>query len=346
MNTGNTATPILQAEDLRVRFETIDGLLQAVDGLNFTLGQGQSLGIVGESGCGKSVAARSLMRLLPTAKTTGRILYHREGKDEPIDLVQLGTNSRAIRAIRGKEIAMIFQEPMTSLTPVYTVGEQIMESIRLHQGLSKVAARARAIEMLDLVGIPDSNQRVDDYPHQMSGGMRQRVAIAIALACEPRILIADEPTTALDVTIQAQILQLLKDLQTQMGMALIIISHDLAVISDMADDVLVMYLGQAAEFAPAVDFFRNPGHPYSQGLARSIIDVDTQPKQLLPSIIGSVPNPMHAPSGCRFRNRCELAHDRCVEEPPVFTLGQSQHVKCWLHAEDAPAPDHELEKPV
>lgn len=335
MNTPAQSTPILQVEDLRVYFETLDGLLKAVDGLNFTLSQGQSLGIVGESGCGKSVAARSLMRLLPAAQTTGRIFYHAEDKTDPIDLVKLNPNSRAIRAIRGRDIAMIFQEPMTSLTPVYTVGEQIMESIRLHQGLDKVAARRHAIEMLDLVGIPDSQHRVDDYPHQMSGGMRQRVAIAIALACRPRVLIADEPTTALDVTIQAQILQLLKDLQAQLGMALIIISHDLAVISDMADEVLVMYLGQAAEFAPAVEFFRRPGHPYSQGLARSIIDIDTAPKALLPSIVGSVPSPLHAPSGCRFRNRCEHAYDKCRQEPLAFTIGPRHVVKCWLHEPDA-----------
>jgi oligopeptide/dipeptide ABC transporter ATP-binding protein len=334
MNHLNTTTPILQVENLQVYFETIDGLLKAVDGLTFTLRQGQSLGIVGESGCGKSVAARSLMRLLPTAITSGRILYHTEGKAEPIDLARLHANSRAIRTIRGSEIAMIFQEPMTSLTPVYTVGEQIMESIRLHQGLDQKAARWRAIEMLDLVGIPDSKHRVDDYPHQMSGGMRQRVAIAIALACQPRILIADEPTTALDVTIQAQILQLLKDLQAQMGMALIIISHDLAVISDMADEVLVMYLGQAAEFAPATEFFRNPKHPYSQGLARSIIDVDTAPKQILPSIVGSVPSPLHAPTGCRFRNRCEWVHNQCTNEPPAYEIGPHHFVKCWLYDKD------------
>jgi oligopeptide/dipeptide ABC transporter ATP-binding protein len=334
MSNIKTQAPILQVEDLRVYFQTLDGLLKAVDGLNFTLKQGQSLGIVGESGCGKSVASRSLLRLLPSAITSGRILYQQDGKKEPTDLVRLHPDSRAIRNIRGSEIAMIFQEPMTSLTPVYSVGEQIIESIRLHQRVDKVEARRRAVKMLDLVGIPDSQQRVDDYPHQMSGGMRQRVAIAIALACQPRILVADEPTTALDVTIQAQILQLLKDLQAEMGMALIIISHDLAVISDMADEVLVMYLGQMAEVAPANQFFRKPRHPYSQGLARSIIGIDTPSKQMLPSIVGSVPSPLHAPTGCHFRSRCEFAHDRCASEPPAYQVGLNHLTKCWLYEEE------------
>jgi oligopeptide/dipeptide ABC transporter ATP-binding protein len=266
---------------------------------------------------------------------TGQILYRPRNSDKAIDLVKLDAKGRAIRSIRGREIAMIFQEPMTSLTPVYSVGEQIMESIRLHQRVDGLDARRRALELLDLVGILDSYRRIDDYPHQMSGGMRQRVAIAIALACQPSILIADEPTTALDVTIQAQILQLLQDLQARMDMALIFISHDLAVISQVADHVLVMYLGQVVELAPARDFFQNPRHPYSKALARSIIDLETEPKQLLPSIAGTVPSPLHAPSGCRFRNRCEFAHDRCTQDPPAFAIGPNHIAKCWLYEEEA-----------
>jgi oligopeptide/dipeptide ABC transporter ATP-binding protein len=337
--------PLLQVENLHVHFQTLDGLLKAVDGVSFTLEQGKCLGIVGESGCGKSVAARSILRLLPSAITSGQILYLPKGADRPIDLAKLPSNSAAIRRIRGGEIAMIFQEPMTSLTPVYTVGEQIMESIRLHQGLAGAEARRQAVAMLDLVGIPDSSRRLDDYPHQMSGGMRQRVAIAIALACRPRILIADEPTTALDVTIQAQILDLLKDLQAQLHMALIMISHDLAVISQMADEILVMYLGQAAERAAMADFFRRPRHPYSQGLARSIIDLETAPKEFLPSIVGSVPSPLHAPSGCRFRNRCEFVHDRCGDEPPVYEVGAQHMVKCWLYEEEASGEHAAVDRP-
>jgi oligopeptide/dipeptide ABC transporter ATP-binding protein len=331
----NTDSPVLQVEELRTQFRTLDGILKAVDGLTFALQNGKCLGIVGESGCGKSVAARSILRLLPQAITTGQILYRPKDSVKAVDLVKLDAKGRAIRRIRGREIAMIFQEPMTSLTPVYTVGEQIMESIRLHQRVEGAEARRRALEMLDLVGILDSERRIDDYPHQMSGGMRQRVAIAIALACQPSILIADEPTTALDVTIQAQILQLLKDLQAKMDMALIFISHDLAVISEIADQVLVMYLGQVVELAPARVFFQNPCHPYSKALARSIIELDTPPKELLPSIAGSVPSPLHAPSGCRFRNRCEFAFERCTEEPPAFAIGPDHIAKCWLYEEKA-----------
>lgn len=331
--------PLLQVENLRVHFQTLDGLLRAVDGIDFTLNEGKCLGIVGESGCGKSVAARSILRLLPSAITSGRILY-RTKQGERVDLAQLQPNGRAIQRVRGGEIAMIFQEPMTSLTPVYTVGEQIMESLRLHQKLAGAEARQQALEMLELVGIPDPVRRIDDYPHQMSGGMRQRVAIAIALACKPRILIADEPTTALDVTIQAQILELLQELQARLHMGLIMISHDLAVISRMADQVMVMYLGQVVEQAPVREFFRKPRHPYSQGLARSIIDLQTGAKELLPSIAGSVPSPLHAPSGCRFRNRCEFAHERCREEPPAYQVGAAHVVKCWLYEEEtSAAPD-------
>ena len=330
--------PILSVEDLHVSFRTPGGILRAVEGISFAVSPGKCLGIVGESGCGKSVAARSILRLLPSAVTTGHILYRRADEASPIDLTQLATDSKAMRSIRGKEIAMVFQEPMTALTPVYTVGAQLIEEIRAHARVSAVDARAQAIALLARVGIPDSSRRVDDYPHQLSGGMRQRVVIALALACQPHVIIADEPTTALDVTIQAQILRLLRDVQREMRMALVVITHDLAVIAEMADEVVVMYLGQVVEHAPAAAFFADPKHPYAQALTRSIITAATEPRTLLPTIPGSVPNPLHAPSGCRFRTRCAFVHARCLEEPPTIPVGPDHFAKCWLYDEGDPCP--------
>ncbi|MBV7339105.1 ABC transporter ATP-binding protein [Chloroflexi bacterium TSY] len=324
------STPVLEVRDLKVYFKTLGGIVKSVDGMSFTVERGTCLGIVGESGCGKSVTARSILRLLPDAMTSGDILYRRNGS-EAINLAELDPESQAIREIRGKEIAMIFQEPMTSLTPVYTIGEQITEGILVHQNVGKAEARQRAAEMLDLVGIPDSESRLNDIPAAMSGGMRQRVMIAMALACQPTVLIADEPTTALDVTIQAQFLRLLRRLQQEMQMALIQITHDLAVVAQTADHVLVMYLGQMVEQAPVKEFFENPKHPYSQGLLNSIILPTTEPKSQLSSIPGSVPDPLNAPSGCRFRNRCSQAHDRCSIEPPVLDIGMQHRVACWLY---------------
>jgi len=332
--TPASATPrMLAVEDLHVSFRTPGGMLHAVDGISFAIGAGECVGIVGESGCGKSVAARSVLRLLHTAETSGRILYRRTDAAPPVDLVRLAPNSKAMRAIRGKEIAMVFQEPMTALTPVYTVGAQLIEEIRAHARVSAADARTQAIALLARVGIPDSTRRVDDYPHQLSGGMRQRVVIALALACHPQLIIADEPTTALDVTIQAQILRLLRELQHEMGMALIMITHDLAVVADMADVVVVMYLGQVVERAPAAAFFKQPKHPYAQALVRSIITPATEPQTLLPTIPGTVPNPLNAPSGCRFRTRCAFAHERCLEAPPDFSVGPEHTAKCWLYHE-------------
>ena len=301
--------PILEVLDLHVHFKMLAGIVRAVDGVNFTVERGRCLGIVGESGCGKSVTARSILRLLHSSQTSGQILYHPNGDDEPIDLVNLDPRGDAIRAIRGKDIAMIFQEPMTSLTPVYTIGEQIMESIRQHQNLSEEEAQELAISMLNKVGIPDAERRFADYPHQMSGGMRQRVMIAIALCCEPRVLIADEPTTALDVTIQAQILRLIRSLQQDLDMSVIMITHDLSVIA-------------------------HPKHPYTQALLRSIVRPDTPPREQLHTISGSVPDPRNAPSGCRFRNRCPSVHDRCLEDPPVVEFGPQHTATCWLYVDE------------
>ena len=326
--------PILEVLDLHVHFTMLAGIVRAVDGVSFAVERGSCLGIVGESGCGKSVTARSILRLLSSSQTSGQILYHPDGDAQPIDLVSLDPKGDAVRAIRGKDIAMIFQEPMTSLTPVYTIGEQIMESIRQHQDLSEEETKELAVSMLNKVGIPDAERRFGDYPHQMSGGMRQRVMIAIALCCEPRVLIADEPTTALDVTIQAQILRLIRSLQQDLDMSVIMITHDLAVIAQLADFVVVMYLGQMAEKAPVVELFQNPKHPYTQALLRSIVGPDTPPREQLHSISGSVPDPRNAPSGCRFRNRCPSVHDRCLEDPPVVQFGPQHTATCWLYVDD------------
>ena len=326
--------PILEVQDLCVHFKTLAGVVKAVDGVSFAFERGKSLGVVGESGCGKSVTARSILRLLPNAMTSGTILYRPDGSGEAIDLTQLDPLGRDIRDIRGKDIAMIFQEPMTSLTPVYTVGDQIVEAILMHQDVGGAEARRIAAEMLRLVGIPDAESRLGDIPHQMSGGMRQRVMIAMALSCQPSILIADEPTTALDVTIQAQILRLFTDLQHEMGTSLMMITHDLSVIANIADDVVVMYLGKIVERAPVGVLFADPRHPYSQGLLRSIVLPDTPPKRELPSIPGSVPSPLSAPSGCRFRNRCPFAYERCLNEPPLVEVSAQHSVLCWLYKEE------------
>ena len=326
--------PILEVLDLHVHFQMLAGMVRAVDGVSFTVDRGLCLGIVGESGCGKSVTARSILRLLSSSQTSGQILYHADDDDPPIDLVSLDPKGDAIRAIRGQDIAMIFQEPMTSLTPVYTIGEQILESIRQHQNLPEEEAYDLAVSMLDKVGIPDAERRFGDYPHQMSGGMRQRVMIAIALSCQPRVLIADEPTTALDVTIQAQILRLIRSLQQDLDMSVIMITHDLAVIAQLADYVVVMYLGQMAEQAPVVELFQNPKHPYTQALLRSIVRPDTPSREQLHTISGSVPDPRNAPTGCRFRNRCPSVHDRCAQDPPIVAFGPRHTASCWLYVDD------------
>ena len=322
--------PILQVENLRTYFRTENGLARAVDGVSFHVNPGETLGIVGESGSGKSVTSLSVMRLIPqppgSIEPGSKILFRGEGGVE-----DLATASEArMRQIRGNDIAMIFQEPMTSLNPVFTVGEQIVESLRLHQGLNKRDARDRAIEMLQLVGIPIPDQRVDEYPHQLSGGMRQRVMIAMALACDPKLLIADEPTTALDVTIQAQILELLNRLQSELGMSIILITHDLGVVAETCDRVIVMYAGQVFEEGPVRDIFADPQNPYTEGLLRSMPKLGEEVERLA-VIPGVVPAPTNWPTGCRFAERCPYGWEKTEkEDPPLFDMGGGRRNKCWL----------------
>ena len=315
---------ILSVRDLKTYFDTDRGLFKAVDGISFDVGTGKTVGLVGESGCGKSVTSLSIMGLIPMPPGRidgGEIIF--EGQN----ILKLPSDAR--RQLRGGRMSMIFQEPMTSLNPVHTVGQQIIECVRAHTSMTNEQARKRAIEMLDLVRIPSATSRVDDYPHQLSGGMRQRVMIAMALSCDPRLLIADEPTTALDVTIQAQILDLLRELQSRLGMAVLIITHDLGVIAEIADEVVVMYAGRIVETAPVKSLFGDPQHPYTIGLLGSIprLDVD---RQRLSTIEGTVPSPTNQPKGCRFSPRCPFADRRCREEqPPLVKLGPNHHAACW-----------------
>ena len=319
--------PLLQVEDLRVSYATEDGTVQAVDGISYELERGRTLGIVGESGSGKTVAALSVLGLTRAegATVSGRISF--EGRD------LLGLAEPGLRAIRGDEIAMVFQDPLSSLHPLYRVGAQIVEAIRAHRDLAKAKARAQAIELLGLVGIPDPAGRVDAYPHEMSGGQRQRAMIAMALANDPKLLIADEPTTALDVTVQAQILALLARLQRERGMALVLVTHDLGVVAEMADDIAVMYAGQIVESAPAERMFTAPEHPYTWGLLRSIPTLDGPREELLTPIPGTPPSPLAPPSGCRFHPRCPYAQpEHARTEPPLLPVpGQPDHqVACLL----------------
>jgi len=323
--------PLLEVDGLVTVFHTDDGVVQAVNGVSFRVEAGKTLGVVGESGCGKSVTAFSIMRLIPSPP--GRILagaVRLRGRD----LLQIDED--AMRRLRGNEISMIFQEPMTALNPVYTVGDQIAEAVRLHQKVGKAEAKNRAIEMLEHVGIPAPRQRVDEYPHQLSGGMRQRVMIAMALSCNPAVLIADEPTTALDVTIQAQILELLKRLQAEMGMAIILITHDLGVVAGTADDVVVMYAGRVVESAPVGDLFAAPRHPYTIGLLESIPRLSDR-KDRLSVIPGTVPSPTAFPPGCPFHPRCPFQAERCRVEVPVLEPATAGHlVRChrWREVPD------------
>jgi peptide/nickel transport system ATP-binding protein len=316
---------LLEIRGLKTHFATDEGMVHAVDGVDLALDRGETLGVVGESGCGKSVTALTVMKLLampPARIVAGEIRWR--GRD----LVPLP--QAAMRAIRSKEIAMVFQEPMTSLNPVYSVGEQIAEVLRLHQGLGRRAAMARAAEMLSLVHIPHPERRVRDYPHQFSGGMRQRVMIAMALSCNPQLLIADEPTTALDVTIQAQILDLLGELKAKMGMAVMLITHAMGVIAETAQRVAVMYAGKVVEEAPVGELFRAPRHPYTQGLIRSIprIDLAATRKQRLEAIPGVVPSLLEPGPGCRFAPRCAHARDECRATPPLREIGAGHKVAC------------------
>ena len=318
--------PLLVVENLKTYFFTGGGVVKAVDDISYDVYEGETLAIVGESGCGKSIGALSLMRLVPTPPgriVSGRVLFDDE------DLLTM--SDEKMRNIRGNRIAMIFQEPMTSLNPVLTIGRQITESLELHLKMDKKAARNRALELLDMVGIPDPEPRLKQYPHQFSGGMRQRVMIAIAMSCNPRLLLADEPTTALDVTIQAQILELIKDLSTKHGTAVIIITHNLGVVARYADRVNVMYAGKLIERGTALDIYENPHHPYTQGLLNSVPRLDEDRKQRLESIDGMPPDLMDLPTGCAFQPRCKLAVARCLEEvPPLMPVSDGHTAACWV----------------
>ncbi len=315
--------PLLKIDDLRTHFFTQDGVVKAVDGVSMAIGDGKTLGVVGESGCGKSVTAMSVLRLVgrPGRIVTGRILL------DGLDLVTMSEDD--IRDVRGNSIAMIFQEPMTSLNPVFTCGDQIAETVALHLDLDRGAAMERAIEMLGLVGIPDAKRRAREYPHQLSGGMRQRVMIAMALSTNPALLIADEPTTALDVTIQAQILELMKEMRTRNRMAIMLITHDLGVVAEMADDVVVMYAGKIVEQATATTVFEQPHHPYTKGLLASI-PVLGEKRERLAVIKGTVPNPLNLPSGCLFKRRCPYAMPICDTPPPLQQVEPGHLSRCWL----------------
>jgi oligopeptide/dipeptide ABC transporter ATP-binding protein len=321
-------TPLLEVRDLKVSFRTENGLVRAVDGVSFTLEAGHVLGIVGESGSGKSVAVMSIMQLIrdPNAIFEGEVLY--KGRD------LMGLSQRQMRSVRGAEIAMIFQDPMTSLNPVYKVGWQIEEQLHAHEKLARRAARARAVELLAAVGIPGASRRVDDYPHQFSGGMRQRVMIAIALACNPDLLIADEPTTALDVTIQAQILSLIQRLKVEFGSAVIVITHDMGVVAQIAETVAVMYAGQIIEQGAVDAAFARPQHPYAWGLLGSIPRLDRPKPRRLPTIRGLPPSLIDLPEGCSFAPRCDHAHAACLVRPELLPRSDPGHLdRCVLTPE-------------
>lgn len=320
---ANNKKRILQVKDLKTYFFTENGIVKAVDGVDFEVYEGETLGLVGESGCGKSVTAFSMVRLLdyPGKTINGQVIY--KGED------LLKKNEKQMRQIRGKDISMIFQEPMTSLNPVFTIGFQITEALVVHYKMNKRKARDRAIQLLEKVGIPIPKQRIDEYPHQLSGGMRQRAMIAMAIACNPALLIADEPTTSLDVTIQAQILELMKALLKQFNSSLIMITHDLGVIAEIADRIAVMYAGKIVEYADTRSIFYSPLHPYTFGLLTSIPRLDMEVDKL-ESIPGVVPDPLHFPEGCKFHLRCLFATDKCRrEEPPLMKMKDRHLVRCW-----------------
>jgi len=325
---------LLSIRGLKTYFFTDDGTARAVDGVDFEISQGKTVGLVGESGCGKTVTALSLLRLVPIPVgriVEGEIIFKNQ------DLLLL--TEPQMRRVRGNDIAMIFQEPQTSLNPVFTAGNQIIEAIVLHQKTSKREARRRAIELLHTVGMPSPELRVDEYPHQLSGGMKQRVMIAMALACGPDLLIADEPTTALDVTIQAQILDLLQGLQQEFGMSILLITHDLGIIAQLADEVNIMYAGKIVEHARAEELFGQPKHPYTKGLFESLPVLGAEKKRLV-TIPGLVPNPLNWPSGCRFHPRCPYVMDICPQkEPPLKEIAPGRTAACWLYLKPAsPAP--------
>lgn len=316
---------LLEVNHLVTEFETDEGRVRAIDDISLSVNEGETLGIVGESGCGKSVTALSIMRLLPQPMgqiVGGSILF--EGRD----LTKLPITE--MQKIRGDQISMVFQEPMTALNPVHTIGKQLTEVLLLHKDISAQEAIRQSVAILDRVGIPSPDIRMTEYPHQLSGGMRQRVVIAIALACKPKLLIADEPTTALDVTIQAQILELIQDLQSEMGMSVVLITHDLGVIAETCEQVVVMYAGKVAEKGSVYDIFDKPSHPYTQGLLASIPTLETEPKSKLNTIEGMVPSLMDLPNGCRFENRCPHRQDNCtINPPPIASVSDSHEVSCF-----------------
>ena len=334
----NVAEPLLQVKDLQTYFFTNEGVVQAVDGASFDVYPSRTLGIVGESGCGKSVAAKSILQIVdrPGRIVGGQALYISPvapGQQRQIDLLSLPPESAEMKSIRGGEISMIFQEPMASFSPVHTVGNQLVEAIRLHTDLRGTAAREAAIEWLKHVGIPNPTHRIGEYPYRLSGGQCQRAMIAMALSTNPRLLIADEPTTALDVTTQAQILNLLQRLQAETGMAMIFITHDLGVIAEVADEVAVMYLGRVVEKAPVKELFSNPKHPYTRALLTSIPNLDAQPRERLPSITGSIPHPQNRPQGCPFHPRCPaFMPGVCDQKEPHLTHVAAHHeASCFLY---------------
>jgi peptide/nickel transport system ATP-binding protein len=323
--------PLLEVKDLKTYFHTEYGVVRAVDGVSFVIEPSQTVGIVGESGCGKSVTSLAIMGLIPPPGRIvgGEISYYQEGKG--ICLSKLDPKGKQMRSIRGNHIAMIFQEPMTSLNPVFTIGSQIMEPIVLHQHLRKKEARERAIQMLDKVGIPQPEQRIDEYPHQLSGGMRQRAMIAMALSCRASLLIADEPTTALDVTIQAQVLDLMIGLRNEFKTSIMMITHDLGLIAGMADEVIVMYLGKVVEQSKVRNVFHDPKHPYTQGLMDSVPSITSSKIKLNP-IEGVVPDPLDAPLGCAFEPRCPKSMEVCETNAPSLKEVASNHwAACWLY---------------
>ncbi len=334
----DTREPLLEVRNLKTYFETDEGTVRAVDGVSYTIYRGRTLGIVGESGCGKSVTSQSILRIVPRPGriVSGEIIFHRRRPGpggngtitEELDLTTLNPQGRQIRDIRGDDIAYIFQEPMSTLSPVHTIGHQMIQTIRLHQQVSKEEARERAIGMLARVGLPRPRQVIDNYSYQLSGGMRQRAVIALALSCQPDLLIADEPTTALDVTTEAQILELLKELQRDLGMAIQIITHNLGVVAEMADDVVVMYLGKEVEQAPVHELFNNPRHPYTKALLRSIPRLGRKTRQRLESIAGMVPDPYSIPPGCPFHTRCPYYLPGVCDDPAYIQVGPGHWARC------------------
>ena len=329
MTSQNGRPPILEVEDLVTRFHTPEGTVFAVNGVSFALHEGETLGVVGESGCGKSVTMLSILQLIPRPPgeiVRGRAFFHDD------DLIHL--NLEEIRHVRGAQIAMVFQDPMTSLNPVITIGKQVAESLILHMGMNKHEALQRVVELLQLVGIPEPEKRLDQYPHQFSGGMRQRVMIAIALSCNPQILIADEPTTALDVTIQAQIVDLVKKLRDEIGMSIIWITHDLGIVAGLAQRVLVMYAGYIIEEANVKDVYARPQHPYTLGLLKSLPRLDASDRQRLITIPGLPPLLFQEPVGCPFAPRCPFVFDRCAQNPPLMDVGIEHRAACWWNVDE------------